>query len=84
MEKNCIWQESECRTQVMPEAHAGVLKGRLALAQLRGHPWKGEYAADTPWSFNDLDGRFGHTRGSSRGGCSNSEAVAIKVQAYGA
>ena len=61
MEKNCKWQESECRAQVMPEARTGVPKSRLALAQLRGHPWKGEYTADTPWCFNNLDGRFGRT-----------------------
>ena len=70
----------------MPEACAGVPKGGLALAQLRGdlceifHGWANillvRHALPTT---EDLDGR--HTSSYSRGGRSNLEAVAIKVQA---
>ena len=73
----------------MLEARAGVPEGGLALAQLRGdlceiiHGWANtllvRHALPTT---EDLDGRFEHTSSSSRGGRSDSEAVAIKVQAY--
>ena len=88
MEKNCIWQESEFSARVMPEARAGVLEGGLTLAQLRGdlceiiHGWANILLiCQALPTTEDLDGRFGHTSSSSRGSRSNSEAVAIKVQA---
>ena len=88
MEKNCIWQESEFSARVMPEARAGVLEGGLTLAQLRGdlcemiHGWANILLiCQALPTTEDLDGRFGHTSSSSRGGRSDSEAVAIKVQA---
>ena len=72
----------------MPEACAGVPKGGLALAQLRGdlceviHGWVNILLVrHAPPATEDLDGRFRHTSSSSRGGRSNSEAMAIKVQA---